>query len=342
MRIGDRRLNVPAHAQIERQAFGDAEVVLHVEGVIPVVVDLGGGRVLVHRGRQAQQEIGGRILAAARIAGGETERAVVVQQGIVHHLLEYGLAAQTQRMLGGADAEDVAKLVLIAARHRAGNRAGEIESPRHRNLRQRRRALNPVQRAEIAQRDGGIVDASAEVAHVGERGLVDHGGRHDPGFGDVVVVLPPGEIARDPRNIAQQARPIQAGGVVQAAGQAVRLVDVVIELEEHFVGVLGMRDLGFESAVGQQVGKRDVGVENLLGDGVDAVDRNHAPREGDDVVQRIHGRGAAGGRKVAAAFLGVQRSGGVGEHAGALAQAGVGSEDEGRFLTMGPPAVPPN
>ena len=108
----------------------------------------------------------------------------------------------------GADAEEVAHLVLVAARGRAGQGAVHIEAAGHLDLRQRRRALNLELRAEVAERDLRQVHAAAEVADVRHAEFVDLGRGDDPGLLDVVVVLIPHEAAVHPVDV-----PDQAGGV---------------------------------------------------------------------------------------------------------------------------------
>ena len=126
--VGNRHLQVVPQSNIHREARMQANVILEEERVIPIVIDLGAGRILVHGGGQPQQEIGRGILRAAWVAGVEGEDPVVVERGVVNHFLQDDLAAQLDGMARGSQAEDVAALIEIAAGDRSWNGAVQVES----------------------------------------------------------------------------------------------------------------------------------------------------------------------------------------------------------------------
>ena len=94
MGIGNRRLNIPAQAEVQRQSRVHPEIVLQIDCVIPIIVDLRRWRILIHRGGQAQNEISRGVPCATRsICRVESERAVVIQQRVMNHFFKRRLAA---------------------------------------------------------------------------------------------------------------------------------------------------------------------------------------------------------------------------------------------------------
>src|ERR1700683_2214737 len=57
LRIGRRRLDIPAQAEIQRETGEDPEIILHKEARTPAIGVTGDGSVLRYRRRQAHYEV---------------------------------------------------------------------------------------------------------------------------------------------------------------------------------------------------------------------------------------------------------------------------------------------
>src|SRR5262249_27579488 len=79
--IGWSSLHVPAQAQVESQAWIDAEVVIHKERCVPTVGIASHRCVLSDCAGNANHEIGQRVLGHAVVEG---ENAVVVEQRLLN------------------------------------------------------------------------------------------------------------------------------------------------------------------------------------------------------------------------------------------------------------------
>src|SRR5258708_1615963 len=135
------------------------------------------------------------------------------------------------------DAEDIANLIEIAAGHRSWNGAVEIEPSGHLDLRQRGRPLDVIGRTEIAQRDGRKIHTPAEIPQVLKMEDIDLDGRNDPGLAQVVVILPPVEIAGDPRQVSEQADVIVSGDIKQASRKPVGVAQIMVALQHQLIGI---------------------------------------------------------------------------------------------------------
>jgi hypothetical protein len=96
--------------------------------------------------------------------------------------------------------------------------------------------------------------------------------------GDVDVVLLPGEIAIDPRDVAGQCQRLRIDATLMeiAERHRLRLRHLVIDLQRPFVGADWIGRAHFEEVV-RQVGQRDVLILNRLR-------RDVEPRARDDVA----------------------------------------------------------
>ncbi len=116
--IGKRELQVVADAKIERHALMNAVIVLREGADVGAVIQLSNRRVLHHRRRQPEKEIGVGISGLAVV---EHEHAVVVEQRVVHDLLVRDLATELERMISPRHAQAVFHREVVAAGVRSRN-----------------------------------------------------------------------------------------------------------------------------------------------------------------------------------------------------------------------------
>ena len=146
LRIGERELQVVADAKVQRDARMDPEIVLRERADVRAVVGLSHRRVLRHRRREAEQEVG---VGVAGLAAVEGEDAVVVEQRVVDDRLVRDVAADLERVLALGDAQRILHADIVAAGVRSGDRrlAGEVAGDRE--PRQRRVALRRELRVQV-------------------------------------------------------------------------------------------------------------------------------------------------------------------------------------------------
>src|ERR1035437_6338518 len=128
----------------------DAPVVLHVQAGVPIVIDLGGGRVLLEAGGDADEEIGQGVAGLLAV---ETPHAVVVERGVLDELLKRSIDAELDGMLAAVEGERIAQAVVVAAGHRALDRLAERHITADGDLGKRLHALRGEFRAEVAEVD---------------------------------------------------------------------------------------------------------------------------------------------------------------------------------------------
>ena len=115
-RVGHGQRHFVAQAQVQGQARVEADVVLQEQAGVPVVVDLGDGRVLLEAGRQAHHEIGQRVAGLLAVEG---PHAVVVQRGVLNEFFERSVDAHLEGVTAAHQADGVAHAVVVAARDRS-------------------------------------------------------------------------------------------------------------------------------------------------------------------------------------------------------------------------------
>ena len=248
--IGERELQVVADAKVEGEPGMDAEVVLRERADVGAIVGLPHRGVLRHGGGKPEQEVG---VGVAGLAAVEGEDAVVVEQRVVNDLLVRDLAAELEGVVAAAHAQRVLHREVVAPGIGTGDGdlAGEVTG--HGEARERRVALDRELRVEIAERRRGVIHAAAELPHVADAELVDHRRAQRPRVGDVEVVLLPLEVAIDPRDVARPRERLRIGAGQEevAHGDAVRLGEVVIQLEGRLVGLERIGRPHLEEVVGQ-------------------------------------------------------------------------------------------
>ena len=126
LRIGEGELQVVADAEVQRHARMHAIVVLREQADVGAVVRLPHRRVLRHRRRQPEQEVG---VGVARLAAVEREHAVVVEQRVVDDLLVRHFAAELERVIAADHAQAVFHREEVAAGVGAGNRVWPVKYP---------------------------------------------------------------------------------------------------------------------------------------------------------------------------------------------------------------------
>ena len=154
--IGRGRLDVPAQTEIQREAAGDPPVILHEYGRGPRVGRRRDRLVLPDRIRNPQQEVGETVTGNRAVEG---EISEIVQIGELFVFVERLLTAEAQIMLTLHHADQVAQRVIIIARQRTLNLLAQRKVAIHHDVRQVRRALRLVGRAQVLQ--GGLRIANA-------------------------------------------------------------------------------------------------------------------------------------------------------------------------------------
>ena len=190
-------------------------------------------------------------------------------------------------MLARRDRDGVLDAEVVAAGVGPGDGCLSGEEAGHGEPRQRRIALDRELGVQIAERRGRVVDARAELPHVGSAQLIDHVRLHRPHVGRVHVVLRPPEVAIDPRNVAGPGQRLRIDAFQEevADGHGLRRCHLVIELQRRLVGLQRIRRADFIEAV-RQIRRRHVLVLNRFGRDVEAARRNDVAGER-QIRQRI-------------------------------------------------------
>ena len=233
-------------------------------------------------------------------------------------------------MGAGRPAVDVAHRIKISARLRAADRVRQREESAHCDLRQRWSSLDHGGRSEIRQRYCRQVQAPPEIAVEGKPTLVDSIGADDPRVAEIDVVLAPVEILTRPREVSRAgAHCVRACGEEVITAEPVRGVDLMVNLDQPFIRVVGARHIALPDIAGH-VRQRNVVVDDFHGHRIEAIRADDA----DDAVARkgLAGCGIsrqrAGLGEVARPLQRGRHDRGIQEGTGGLPQARVGAEEE--------------
>ena len=139
LRIRQRLLEVVPDSEIQRHPRVDPEIVLCEDAEVRAAVDFPDRRVLRHRRRQPEQEVGVRVAGLARV---EREHAVIVEQRVVNDVLVRHLSADLQRVVAARHRHAVFHREEIAAGIGAGDRRLSREVAGDGDARQRGIPLN--------------------------------------------------------------------------------------------------------------------------------------------------------------------------------------------------------